>query len=660
MTAFAQGSRLPEPVELSKDGDQIDDLDQLLNMADEDLGNLTRVRVSAPALETVVTTVARKKSTVGRSPAAVFVISHEMIRRSGARSIPEVLRMAPGVQVARIDSNKWAVSIRGFNNRFSNKLLVQIDGRSVYTPLFGGVFWDVQDVLLEDVERIEVIRGPGASVWGENAVNGVINIITKNAKDTQGTFIESGGGTERAFGSARVGGKLGDNAFYRVYGKWFERDQGFASMDGAHDDWRMGRTGMRIDWTPDDDKTITFQGDYYDGYTGRRTVFVAPAPNLIDIVDDDAHVSGGNFLMRFSHILDCESDYSLQFYYDRTERDYVARGFEEDRDTIDIDLQHRFQAGDGHSIVWGAGYRYSEGRVGVEPFFIDFDPIRRTTDHFSFFIQDEITLAENELYLTLGTKLSDNDFTEFEVQPSARLLWTPTERHSLWASVSRAVRIPSRGEVNSRLTAPPFNLPGPTLVYPVVLGSRDLESEKLVAYELGVREQVNEHFSWDLAVFFHDYDDLVSNMTGTPTVAAPEGLILPLSLVNTAQEQTYGAELASTLDVTESWRLMGAYSFLRSANQSNGGDPRNQLYLQSSWDLLCDWEFDLTGRYVDSLEAGNIDAYFAMDARLAWRPRESVEVFVIGRHLLDQEHPEFVSDPLTGNQATEVQREVYG
>ena len=654
-----ESPKLPVP-EQQDQAAAVDNLDQLLDMADKDIGNLANVKVAAPALETVVTTVARKKSTVGRTPAAVFVISNDMIRRSGARSIPEVLRMAQGVQVARLDSNKWAVSIRGFNNRFSNKLLVQIDGRSVYTPLFAGVFWDVQDVLLEDVERIEVIRGPGATVWGKNAVNGVINIITKKAKDTQGTFIEAGGGTERAFSSARVGGKIGEDIHYRVYGKWFERDEGFAPANNAHDDWRMGRGGFRMDWTPDEDRTLTFQGDYYDGYVGRRNIFAGPAPNLFNTVDDDGHVTGGNLLLRYSQVLDEDSDFSVQFYYDRTERHFLAQDFEEDRDTIDFDFQHRFKAGEGHSIVWGAGYRYGDDRIGTQPFFINVNPIRRETDYASFFIQDEITLAEDELYLTLGTKIGDNDFTEFEIQPSARLLWTPTDTVSIWTSVSRAVRIPSRGEEDARLTAAPFFAPGPTTVYPLVLGNPDLHSEKLIAYEFGIREQVNEHFSWDLAAFFHDYEDLVSQSVGPIGPAAPEGLVLPLTLNNNGQDQTYGFELASTLDVSESWRLTGAYSFLRSANEFSGADPRNQLYLQSSYDLGCSWELDLIGRYVDALPRPDVDAYFTMDTRLSYRPNEKLELFLVGRHLLDREQPEFSSDPVAGNLATEVKREVFG
>ena len=245
------------------------DLDELLALAEQDVSQLSRVSVAAPALQTEVSTVSRQVSTVGRSPAAVFVITNEMIRRSGARCLPEVLRMAPGVEVARLDANKWAVSIRGFNSRFANKLLVQMDGRSVYTPLFGGVFWDVQNIVLEDIERIEVIRGPGASVWGANAVNGIINIITKRAADTPGVLVQGGAGSfERGFATAQYGGAIGDNVHYRVYGQWFDRDTGWAPGDSAHDDWRIGLGGMRADWTPTECDTVTFQGDAYQGVAG--------------------------------------------------------------------------------------------------------------------------------------------------------------------------------------------------------------------------------------------------------------------------------------------------------------------------------------------------------------------------------------------------------
>lgn len=640
-----------------------DELDALLELADKDVDMLSQVKVVAPALEMEVTTVSRQKSTVGRSPAAVFVISSEMIRRAGVRSIPEALRLAPGVQVARLDSNKWSISIRGFNGRFANKLLVQIDGRSVYTPLFAGVFWDVQDVLLEDVERIEVIRGPGATIWGANAVNGVINIITKKASDTQGLYVMAGAGTERGFSGARYGGMIGDNAAFRIYGKWFERDTGFAPNGAAHDDWRQARTGFRLDWTPTCSDTFTFQGDYYDGFSGQRNLFAAPAspPGFVQVLDDDFHVSGGNVLGRWTRTLSNESDWSLQLYYDRTERSLRQESFRENRDTIDVDFQYRMPLNADHKLIMGAGYRFSEDSI-TNTDSIAFLPAQRDINLFSYFIQDEITLLDDELYLTAGSKFQHNDFTGFEMQPTLRLLWTPTERHSIWTAVSHAVRTPSRAEDDSRVTLLPqviFPLPPPT--FTLVNGNREFESEELTAFEFGFREQPTEQFSWDLAVFLHEYRNLTGSAPGFPFGGGPS--FQPITVVNSGNGHTYGFELAANYQIAPAWSLSGAYSFLRmdlDGDGSEGESPRNQFYAMSSWDICDDVELDVIARYVDQLSGFPVDSYFTADVRVGWHLTPNMELSLIGRHLLDAEHPEFGFDGFTGNVATEVEREFYG
>lgn len=646
------------------------DLDSLLEAAETDVSQLTRVKVAAPALQEVVSTVSRQASTVGRSPAAVFVITEEMIRRSTATSIPELLRMVPGVQVARIDANKWAISIRGFNHRFANKLLVQIDGRTVYTPMFAGVFWDVQDVLLEDIERIEVIRGPGATIWGANAVNGVINIITKQAKYSQGVYVRGGVGTEeRGFSAARVGGRLADNAYYRVYGKQFERDTGWADDDNAHDDWRQARTGFRVDWEPNCCDLVTLQGDFYNGYSGQRGYLPSLTPPYTTILDNDARVAGGNLLYRWTHVIDEHEDWALQLYYDRTERHLLRQRFAENRNTVDVDFQHRFPLGDCHSLIWGFGYRFTEGTIR-DGFPIEFDPDQRADDLFSYFVQDEITLSKDLLYLTVGSKFQHNDYTGFEIQPTARLLLTPNERQSIWASVSRAVRTPSWAEDDVRVTLAPQFPFGPDPVFPTVFGQRGVESEVLTAYEFGMRAQPTDRFSWDLAVFLHDYEDLVAVRPGLP-FPGPDGFLrVPGFVDNLVDGQAYGFELAATYQVTPCWRLYGAYTFLRihlnpnpaviaDSAIGNGRNPRNQLYLQSSWDLSPRVQFDLMGRYVDCLPAWEIPSYFMLDARLAWRPTRHLEWAVVGRHLTDSHHPEFGPDDFTGTVATQVQREVY-
>jgi iron complex outermembrane recepter protein len=646
-----------------------ENIDQLLELAEQNVDELSRVRVTSPALDLVVTTVSRQKSTVGRTPAAVFVITNEMIRRSGATSIPEVLRMAPDVQVARLDSNKWAISIRGFNGRFANKLLVQIDGRSVYTPLFAGVFWDVQDVVLEDIERIEVIRGPGATVWGANAVNGVINIITKRASETQGYYAQVIAGKEdRAVTTARVGGQISENAHYRVYGKWFERDEGFAPNDAAHDDWRIGRGGFRIDWEPSCCDLITYQGDYYDGYAGQRSLLSNPTspPDFFRISDTDFHVAGGNVLWRWTHQLSDDSDWSAQAYYDRTERALVNEQFREDRDTIDFDFQHRFPLADNHSFIWGFGYRYTEDFIVNQAPTLIFTPTRRTDDLFSYFVQDEITLIDELLVATLGSKFQHNDYTGFEAQPTARLLWTPSERHSIWGAVSRAVRTPSRAEDDVQITLLPSVVPGlPPPTFSQILGTRGITSEVLWAYECGVRVQATEQFSWDLALFFHDYEDLSSTTPGTPYGPAfpPFGpTFLPLSLGNASAGETYGFELGAAYDPTPTLHIFGTYSLLimdLGGSSTEGQSPRNQAYVQASWDVGPRTEFDLIGRYVDRLPSLGVPSYTTMDARLAYWVTPNLEAAVVGRQLLDSSHSEFGFDTFTGNVNTEVQRDVY-
>ena len=660
------------------------DPDDILSLADESLESLSAKDVVVPSMDMQVSTVSRTESTVGRSPAAVFVISNEMIRRSGATSIPEVLRMAPGVQVARIDANKWAVTIRGFTGRFANKLLVQIDGRSIYTPLFGGVWWDVQDVVLEDVERIEVIRGPGATVWGANAVNGIINIITKKTSDTQGAYVQSGVGTEElGFATARYGGQIGDNAHYRVYGKWFERDAGFATADRAHDDWRMGRGGFRTDWSPTACDTVTLQGDYHDGMSGERSRYpaLAPATNFVTAVDQDESTRGGNMLFRWRRKLSDDSDWALQTYYDRTERALQGFGFAEDRDTFDLDFQHRFPLGSVHSMIWGCGYRNTKDAIDNSDLLIgsqpvnSFTPNERTDDLFSYFVQDKITLREELLYFTVGSKFEHNDYTGFEFQPTARLLWTPSARRSVWAAISRAVRTPTRADEDIGLIGRPVGIvPPATPVLQDTVGSRLAASEEVMAYEAGIRVQPTDRFFWDLAGFFNQYENLRSLDYALSPVPGPGGsLIVNGTIGDNNRAQTYGFEIAGTYDATDHWRLYAAYNFLVLVPSTNSGsemgDPRNQFYLQSSWDLRRDLHFDTVWRYVDSVPGvvdpdgsvrPGVPAYSALDVRLAWDARPGMELAVVGRHLLDSSHLEAPRDSFLGTVNTEVEAEVYG
>lgn len=644
-----------------------DELDNLLNSDLEDLG---KQDVVVPVFNEEVTTVSRRESTIGKSAAAVYVITNEMIRRSGARSIPEALRLAPGLQVARIDANKWSISIRGFNQRFANKLLVQIDGRTVYTPLFAGVFWDVQDVLLEDIDRIEIVRGPGGTLWGANAVNGIINIITKSSKDTMGLFGQAGVGSERAFSGGRIGGQIGQ-LHWRAYGKWFDRDKGFSPGFPATDQWHVARGGFRMDWTPNDSDTVTVQGDYYDGDAAQNQFTPTTVAPFFTVGPENQIIKGGNYLWRWSRKVDDETDWSLQFYYDRTERHLVPNGFREDRDTIDIDFQNRFQFGPSQSIVYGFGYRNSRDNIRNDGFALRYFPPTRSDDTFSTFVQDEINLIDDLMKLTIGSKFSWNNYTNFEYQPSIRFLLTPSERKTIWASVSRAVRVPSRTSANIHLITPPSSVPAfPTFFNP--RGNPNVVSEELLAWEAGIRSAPIDHFFWDLAVFYNHYENIQSLQTGTPGFDPISGLVVvPFHFNNELDGKSIGFELASNIELQENWSVRGGYNFLRlfmdpsplafaDAGAAEGQNPRNSFFMHSSLDIGNHWEWDVMGRYSDYLPAESIPSYFQLDTRIAWNPTEHFEFAVVGRNLLDNSQPEFGSDVYTGVIATEVRREVFG
>ncbi len=634
-----------------------------------------------------VTTVSRGESTVGESPAAIFVITPEMIRRSGAINIPELLRMVPGLEVGHIDSSKWGVASRGFNDRFANKLLVQMDGRTVYTPVNGGVYWDTVDYPLQDIERIEVIRGPGASVWGANAVNGIINIITKSAKDTQGFLLSAGGGSEeRAFASFRFGGLANDNLAYRVYGKWLEHDRGFNLEDNARDDWRYGRFGFRLDWKPRNEDTVTFQGDYYHGLLGRRDFRASPEtpPTFIRTNTEDEEPVGGDVLFRWTHELGKDSSWVLQAYYDYSKRRGTAGTFDFSVNTIDVDFQHQFPLGDRQKVLWGLEYRLTD--IAFRGTDVDFDQgfalgpnpssVQRTL--FSAFLQDEIKLVHDTLFLTLGSKIEHNEITGVEVQPTGRLLWTPTKRQSVWAAVSRAVRTPTFLENDIEISTLPAPLASGGTIFPRLIYNRDLDSEVVVAYELGYRAQATDKLSVDAALFYNRYEQLIVAQPGLPRVDPATGaLILPVNRINGEEADNYGVEVAATWKIADWWQLYGQYTYLQmnlhadrnlppasqaSAELVEKQSPQNQFYVRSSWNLPGNVEFDMIGRYADRLTGftPGIGSYLTMDLRLAWKPRPNLELAVIGQNLLDNHQPELGSSPLIRSPLVEVARGIYG
>lgn len=624
-----------------------------------------------------IISVSKKPEKLSEVAAAVFVITQEDIRRSGATSIPEALRLAPGVQVARITSTDWAINIRGLNDRFANNLLVLIDGRSVYTPVFSGVFWDVQDTVLEDIERIEVIRGPGAAVWGVNAVNGVINIITKQAKKTQGWQVSALGGDKEGIGSIRYGGVSGEEIYYRTYAKYFNRGRLAGIIEDDSDvqptsDWQSGRGGFRIDWEPgkasaeDPINSLTLQGEAYKNEYKTNIDRVSLSPPFSILQSDTSRASGGHLLGRWQHKISTTSDTILQFYYDHAGKDFDPSSGRVD--TIDLDFQHRFHIFERQDIVWGLGYRFISDKFD-NTFEINMDPDRRNQDLLSAFVQDEIQLAPDRWFLIVGSKFEDNDFTGLEVQPSVRVLWTPEKRQALWGAISRAVRIPSRLEhdvrTNEFVVMTSDTPPEPATI--VTLGNSNLISEELTAYEIGYRVQPISNLWLNTTVFYNDYDKLIGLKSGDPVpVNEPvPHLIIPLTYENNLEGEAYGLEVAADWQVMQQWRLKASYAYLYAVihGDDTGTDeftesffmrsnPRNQFQVRSLYDITKQIEFDLWLRYVGSLPELNVDQYITTDARLSWKPIENIELSVVGQNLFEEGHSEFST--------LEVERSIYG
>ncbi len=589
-------------------------------------------------MEVDVTSVSRRSERVSGAAAAVTVITGEDIRRSGVTSLPEALRLVDALHVARFNSGTWAISARGFNTGTANKMLVLIDGRSIYTPLFSGVFWDVQDLLLDDVDRIEVIRGPGAALWGANAVNGVINIITKSPRATPGGLAKLGAGNEEGFAAFRYGGALGERGAYRAYAKYRAIDAlAFAAGGSAEDPLRTLQAGFRVDGDRGERDSYTLQGDAYRASSGLY-------------LREDSRMNGGNLLGLWSRRFSGSSRFDLRAYWDRTFR-RVQGQFEEHRDTWDVDFQHTFAWGTRHEVVWGLGYRASGDEVENTPV-LAWDPTQRTQTLSSAFAQDEIALVADRLRLTVGTKIEDPEYTGVEIQPSVRLAWTPNEHRTLWAAVSRAVRSPARIDEDSRF------LLGPVVF---VQGSRDFESEEVLAYEAGYRILPRPDLSLDVAAFYDVYDHLRSQEP--PASGAP----FPLTLANKLNARTYGAEVQAKWQAASWWRVYGSYTYFHkrlsfdadsrdpTGGVAEGNDPEHRFAVRSLVDLPGGIELDAWLRYVDSLPNPFIPAYTELDLRLGWRPSDRLDLSIVGQNLLHEQHAEFFTA-----RSEEVQRSVYG
>jgi iron complex outermembrane recepter protein len=626
-----------------------------------------------------VTSVSKRSQKVADAAAAVFVITQEDIRRSGATSIPDALRMVPGLEVAQIDQNKWAIGSRGFNGRFDNKLLVLIDGRSVYTPLFSGVYWNVQDVVLEDVDRIEVIRGPGATLWGANAVDGVINIITKSAKATQGGLVSAGAGSQEATAeTVRYGSKVKDNTYYRVYGKYYDW---YPSIDPtgttASDGWHALRGGFRLDSNATTRDSITVQGDiYHDNFGETLTVPSLTSPTLWSTYPNNGSESGGDLLGRWNHSFS-RSSTSLQMYYDRTNiADPTVFGDHES--VYDIDFQHDIHLGESQELVWGLGYRSIQDTNGSS-FTVALRPDHSSLNQYSAFVQDEVNLLDNHMHITVGSKFEHNPFTGFEFEPNVRVLGTLTNKQSVWAAVSRAVRTPALTEeglqLNVGIVPPgtaPFNSPLPLVE--AIFGSPQFGSEDLLAYEVGYRVQATNSFSLDIAAFYNNYTNLRSAEPGAPILVGspvPSYVVLPFVASNKMSGGTYGIEPFAEWKILPRWKLMGSYSFLRmnihkNANSldptpdlPNGASPRHQYYFRSSLDLPKHFEQDLILRYVDKLPSLNMPSYYSLDLHIGWKPISQIQLSFGAQNLLNSQHLEFIPE-FINTLPTQVRRTYFG
>lgn len=636
--------------------------DDLANASLEDLMNVQ------------VTSVSKKEQTLSRTPAAVYVITQEDIERSGATNIPDLLRMVPGMNVAQINASNWAISARGLNGQFSNELLVLIDGRNVYSPTFGGVFWDTLDLPLENIERIEVIRGPGGAVWGENAVNGVVSIIRKKAGDTKGVLVSTGGGnTDPIFGTVQYGDSIRQRVDYRVYAKYFDvhdmrGDGGGDAGDGFH----ILRGGFRTDAKLSDRDSLVVEGDMYTGREGDPT-FTLPSilsPGLVP-VQDFVNVSGGFLQSIWRHTQSERSDFALTGTFDRYERGDIL---DDDRKTESLDFKEHYQRSARQEFVFGATFRYTTGKsAGAN--WLSLVPPNQTQNIFSVFLQDEIAAIPDRLYVTLGSKFENNSYSGFAVMPTARALYQVSERQTVWAAVSRAVRSPAEIDTSLRSNVGATTLPDGELASVSAFGNPNSQDEGLVAYEAGYRTMITPRVSLDLAAYYNDYDN---QDTSEPAAAfvemtpQPTHLVLPTIEENLSNGETHGAEAWVKWRVNDRWTLDWSYDFERihmhreagsldfgSGPATEGSSPHQQAGFRSSASLTRQLSWNLSADFTDRLESQGVPSYTRVDTNLIWKIGENVKIGLYGQNLLRDRHLEFLDVEGDSTRSTLIRRSVY-
>jgi iron complex outermembrane recepter protein len=615
-------------------------------LADLDIEQLARIRVRS---------VSRRLEPAATAAAAIFVISRDDIRRSGASTLPEALRLAPGLQVARVTARDWSITSRGFAEQSPNKLLVLIDGRAVYSPLFAGVFWDVQDLAMEDVERIEVILGSGATLWGSNAVNGVINVITRPATESRGGLLGLRGGTaQHVTATGRYGFDLGHSGGMRVYGRFMDRAPSRVAGEAGEDDWQQGQGGFRIDLNATARDRLTFQGDIYAGSGGLNVQRALPTAPFSETVLDELEASGGNVLGRWTHSLSEGHALEIQSYFDRSVREVPAAFGRVAVNILDVEVQHGFALGARHEFLWGAGYRLNADTISGT-FTTTLVPAARSTHLITAFAQDQIALVDDRFHVTVGAKLERNDFSGVELQPNLRLLWTPGERHTAWAALSRAVRIPSRLDADIRFVAQV--VPGTPPVLVRFEGDEEFDSEELIALEGGWRAELHRTFALDLSLYYNWYDRLRSVGPLPPVLEGGFG-VQPLIVRNDLAGESWGGTLVASWRPAPRLLLRGSYTYLNMdvaleedappgsiPNVNPGFNPEHQAMLRASVSLPRRVELDAIVRYVGELPNPPVSDYLEADARLGWTVQPNLSVGLVGRDLLSARHPEFSSAP---------------
>jgi iron complex outermembrane receptor protein len=633
----------------------------LSQMSVEDLMNLQ------------VTTTSKKEEPVQRAAAAIFVITQEDIRRSGATNIPDLLRMVPGLDVAQTNGTSWAISSRGFNNEFANKLLVLVDGRTVYSPLFAGVFWENLDVVLEDIDRIEVIRGPGAALWGTNAVNGVINIITKKAKETKGGLVSVGGGSlNEGTGLVQYGGKAGGDGYYRVFAKGFQ-DSSLQLPNGqsAQDPWAMAHGGFRADWIFSKRDSLSVQGDiHYGGADNLGEVITSLTPLISSIGQEHRELKEQDVMGKWTHTFSPRAGFGIQVSYDHSlQSASFLTGHVND---IDVQIEDHFGLGSWQDITWGAELRNMD-MVTKGTLVGSFTPADSVENQWSTFVQDEITVIPSRLQLTGGLRLQENKYTGVEVQPDARLLWTPTQKNSIWFAASRAIHGVSLDDVGLRFIAQAFPGPGGITEAVTIFGNPASQDEAENSFQAGYRTQVSSKLDLDLTGYFNIHSHISGATTGTPFIENDPGgpvVIIPLTFNNLVSGETHGLEMAANWRPLSFWRLSGGYTWLNGSfrddspgatgNPTAGilNSPHHELSIRSDLDLPHKFQVDAAFYYVGSLNVDGVQAYPRLDLRLGWKFMEREELSLVGQNLLSPRHLEFneQNGPFNGSL---VKRSVY-